>query len=137
MKFPSQGIIDWIVEAIQRLGMKSPAFLKKVGMISNVLMLLSGLPYLIEQTEEMFNWTAPEFLTVLSNKLSFGIGIGLKIAASLAVKTPIVAQTEEGKAITVSNENKLPFTTKADAKEVAETVPQPPVVTEVPEKPNE
>lgn len=137
MQFVPQGIIDWIVEAIQRLGMKSPAFHKRVGMISNILMLLSGLPYLIEQTEQMFNWTAPEFLNVLSNKFSFGIGVGLKIAAKLAVKSSIVAQTEEGKAVMVTDEKKLPFTTKSEAKEVEALVPPPIVVTDVPEEPKE
>lgn len=126
-----QGLIDWIVELIQRFGMKSPKFFQKLGLISNILMLLSGIPYAIHQAELIFHFTSPEWLIFFSNKLVIGIGIGLKIASKLTIKTTPVAQTEEGEAVTVLDKTKLPFTTKTEAKEVEQTVPPPPVIPEV------
>lgn len=130
-----QWMKDWFIEAIQRTKMKRPKFFRNVGRIGDVLVLLTGLPYLIEQTELLFHFTAPGIVEVLSNKLVSGIGVGLKIASWLTVHTQPVAQTEEGKGLKVVDEQKMPYTAKADAKEMESTKPPPPVAPEVPEKP--
>lgn len=128
-----QWLLDWLAESWQRLKMKRPKFFRNLGRAGDIVIMLTGLPYLLVQAEDMFGFTAPAFLTVLSNKLAFGIGIGVKLASHLTVKSTHVAQTVEGQAVSVLDTSKLPFTEKSEAKEVRESVPPLPVDPTVPE----
>lgn len=128
-------LLKWLQETLNRFFIKRPEYFKYWGVISNFLMLLSGLPYLIQGVAWVFGFEVPGIVDIMANKLAFGIGIGLKMMTMLTVKSPAVAQTEEGSAVKVTDEKKFPFTSQAEKKDVDETVPPPPVVTDVPEKP--
>lgn len=128
-----QWLIDWLVESWQRLRMKRPKFFRNLGRMGDIAIMLTGLPYLLVQVEDLFGITMPAALTALSNKLVFGIGLGVKLASHLTVKSTHVAQTIEGQAVSVLDTSKLPFTEKSEAKEVKDSVPPLPVDPTVPE----
>lgn len=133
-----QWLKDWLKESWQRFKMESPKFFTILNRLASLIILIPGLPYTLRQIENILFefgvvYTFPDILTVLSNKLAIGIGLGLKLGSWLTVKTTPVAQTEAGQAITVLEKSKMPFTTKSEAKEVEEIFPPPPVVPEVPE----
>lgn len=128
-----QWIIDWVVETIQRWKMKRPKYFVYLSRIGDIAIMLTGLPYVLVQIEDIFKITLPAFLTVLSNKLAFGIGIGVSLASRLAVKSTVVAQTAEGDAVTVMDKTNMPLTEKSEAKDIALTKPPPEVIPEIPE----
>lgn len=130
--FIPQWLIDWFVETIQRWKMKRPKYFVYLSRIGDIAVMLTGLPYLFVQIEDHFGVTMPEFLTVLSSKLAFGIGLGISFASRLTVKSTVVAQTKEGDAVTVMDKTNLPLTEKSEAKEIANTEPPPKVMPQIP-----
>lgn len=134
-----QWLKDWLKESWNRFKMKQPKFFTILSRIASLVILIPGIPYTLRQIENGLlefagiTYNFPDFLTVLSNKLAIGIGVGLKIGSWLTVKTTPVGQTAEGQAITVLNKEKMPFTTKSEAKDVEETKPPLEVLPEVPE----
>lgn len=128
-----QWLIDWVIETIQRFRMKQPKYFLYLSRFGDIATMLSGLPYVLVQIESRFGVHFPDFLTVLSNKLALGIGLGFSIASRLTVKSTVVAQTTEGSAVTVMDKTNMPFTEKSEAKDIEKAVPPPPVVSEVPE----
>lgn len=139
-----QWLIDWLKESLHRFKMKRPLFFRNISRAADILLMLCGIPYVLHQSELIFDYKINDYvdssitslLEVLSNKLAIGIGIGMKLAASLTVKTIPVAQTEEGRGISVTDEKTMPFTAKAEAKEMLKQVPEPPVSSDVPEPGN-
>jgi len=133
-----QWLKDWLNEAWHRFRMKQPRFFVILDRIASLVILIPGIPYALKQIEEALlqfgvHYTFPIILTVLSNKFAVGMGMGLKLGSWLTVKTQPVGQTEEGKAITVLETSKMPFTSKSEAKDVDEQKPPPPILPEVPE----
>jgi hypothetical protein len=121
--------LNWLRESLQRLFMKSPRFFKIWQLISSLTMLLSGVPYILTA----LGVNLPEPLSTMSNKIVTYCAATALFMSSLTVKSPPVGQTEEGKAVTVLPTDKLPFTQKSEAIDVAKTVPPPPIVSEIPE----
>lgn len=116
--------ISFIQETIQRLFQKSPKFFKLWQIVYGGLILLTGVPYTLTQ----FGVSLPEPINTMSNKAVAFFAAGAWLMSRLTVKSTPVAQTEEGKAITLLDSKKLPFTTKTEAKEIEETIPQPPII---------
>lgn len=131
--FIPQWLIDWVVETIQRWKMKRPKYFVYLSRIGDILTMITGLPYLLVQAEDMFDFTAPDFLTLLSNKFAFGAGFAISLVSRLTVKATVVAQTSQGDAVTVMDKTNLPLTEKSEAKEMAATEPPPEVIPEIPE----
>lgn len=123
---------DFISETLQRLFQKSPRFFKWWQIISGSFAVLSGIPYLLVQ----FNVNLPEPFATMSNKAITFFAAGAWFMSKLTIKSPPVGQTKSGEAVTVLDKSKLPFTTKSEAKDVEQTVPPPPVITNV-EKPKD
>lgn len=133
-----QWLKDWLKEAWHRFKMERPLFFKVMDRIVSLLVLIPGLPYVLRQIEQILlefgvEYSFPAFLTILSNKFAVGLGIGAKIGTWFAVKSTPVAQTEEGQAVTVLDKEKMPFTTKSEARDVALAEPPLKVAEEVPE----
>jgi hypothetical protein len=116
--------LNWLRETLQRLLLKSPKFFKIWSWFWGAVMFISGIPYLLTQ----FGVVLPEPFASLSNKVAATAGLIGLFMSSMTVKTAPVAQTEEGKAITVLPTGKLPFTEKSEAQEVEATKPPPPVI---------
>lgn len=123
---------DFISETLQRLFQKSPKFFKWWQIVSGIFTIGAGIPYLLVQC----NVHLPEPFATMSNKAITFFAAGAWFMSKLTVKSPPIAQTENGEAITVLDKTKLPFTTKSEAKEIEQTVPPPPVISEV-EKPDD
>lgn len=128
-----QWLIDWVIETIQRWRMKRPKYFIYLSRIGDIAVMLTGLPYLLVQVEDIFKVTLPPILTLLSSKLAFGIGIGVSIASRLTVKSTVVAQTSQGDAVTVMDKTNMPLTEKSEAKDIALIQPPPEVMPEIPE----
>lgn len=123
----------FLQETLQRFFDKSPIFFKVWRTFWGVVVLACGIPLMLKQ----FDVELPPELSWLSNKFITGVGTGALFMSKLAIKNQITAQTETGSAIKMQDEKKLPYTTMKDAKEVAEIVPAPPIVTDVPENTGE
>ena len=108
--------------------MKQPKYFKYWTWLSYGLIAISGIPLLLVQ----FNIILPQPFATLSNKFVSGVGTAMFIMSKLAVKTPIIAQTEAGQAVNVLNIQKMPFTAKTEAKEVSEENPAPPILEDLP-----
>lgn len=121
-------LMDWVKEGINRLRMKRPKFFRNLSRVGDVAIMLTGLPWGLHQAELTWHFTVPDALTALSSKMVTGIGIGLKIASMLTVKTIPIAQTVSGEPITVVDKYKMPFTAKTEAKEIEKIDPPPPIV---------
>lgn len=120
--------LNFLREALERVFQKSPKFFKWWQIISGIFTVLTGIPWALEQ----FNITLPPPFDAMANKAIAFFSAGALFMAQFPVKATAVAQTQEGKAVTVLDTNKLPFTEKSEAKDVKETVPPPPVA-DVPE----
>jgi type II secretory pathway component PulC len=119
----SATFFNWLRETLQRLFMKSPTFFKIWQIISTITMVLAGVPYILTA----LGIHLPEPFSTMSNKIVTFCAATALFMSSLTVKTQPVAQTEEGKAVTVLPTNKLPFTQNTEAQEVKDAMPPPPV----------
>lgn len=125
----NQAIVKFLQETLQRIFQKSPTFFKWWQIITGVLTCIAGIPFLMTN----LGITLPEPFATMSNKAVTFAGGGAFFMSLMAVRQVPVAQTEEGKGIVVIDEKKLPFTAKSEEKKVQETVPQPPVIENVPD----
>lgn len=121
-------VLSFFVELFNRLRTKSPKLFKVLQVFAGSLTFLGYVPSMLQR---WLNVEVPGHLITMCEDIS-KYATGFFVAVLLPVKTKPVAQTEEGEAIKVTNEKKMPFTAKAEAESVKETVPQPPVV-DVPE----
>lgn len=136
MKFQLPPMITkWLQENVSRMSQKSPKFFRWWGMLSTAFMLISGIPYVLELFETVWDYTLPEPFNTLSNKAVLFAAMGIKFMSMMPVNTPIVGQTTEGAAVKVTDESKLPFTAKAEGQKIEESVPPKPVLPSVPEVP--
>lgn len=133
-----QWLQDFVKETIQRWKSKCPKYFLYLHRFWDVIMMLTGIPYLLVQAgfilaafDIQITW--PDFVLWLSNKLIAGIAVGFSIGSRLTVRPTVVAQTSEGSAVTIMDKTNMPFTEKSDVKEMADTVPPPEVIPEIPE----
>jgi len=115
--------LNFLRETLERVFQKSPKFFKWWQIISGVFTFFTGVPWILEQ----FNINLPPPFDVMANKAIAFFSAGALFMAQFPVKATTVAQTEEGKAVTVLNTTNLPFTQKSEAKDVKETQPPPPI----------
>jgi hypothetical protein len=124
--------LDFLREFLNRLVTKSPKFFKILQVIFGLLTFVSYVPSMLQR------WFGVEVpgptITMFEDIAKYSAGFFA--ALLLPVKQVPVAQTPEGEAIKVTDEKKMPFTAKAEAKTIEETVPPPPVK-DVPEIPKE
>lgn len=121
---PLQIILDFFKELVNRIGSKSPMFFKVLQVLGASLTFAGYFPSMLQQ------WFGVE---VSGNVISFcetvaKYATGFFASSMLAAKSSIVGQTEGGLEVKVTNENKMPFTAKVEAKEVADKVPPPEVI---------
>lgn len=121
---PNPTLMNFIREGLERMFQKSPKFFTWWQRISGAFTLLSGIPWVLEQ----FKVTLPPPFDIMANKAIAFFAAGAWFMAQFPVKSTVVAQTNEGQAVTVLDKTNLPFTEKSEAKDVAETKPPPDVV---------
>lgn len=124
------GILLWLQETLNRLFIKQPKYFKYWTYLSYVLFAISGIPYLVNQ----FNITLVEPFASMSNKLITGASVIMFWMSKLVVKTPVVGSTTEGQAVQVTSQKDMPFTSRSEAKEIADKIPPIKTIPEVPEK---
>lgn len=125
-------ITDFFRESLNRLFSKSPKYFKVAQFITALLALAGFVPRILQK---YFNIEIPNH----TEELCKDIGIffsGFFGAVLLPVAQKPVAKTEEGEAIKVTDEKRMPFTAKAETRVMQEAVPPPPVK-DVPESTNE
>lgn len=124
---PLQIILDFLKEMGNRLATKSPMFFKVLQVIGASLTMAGYIPSLLQQA---FNVEVPGNMIWLCENIA-KYATGFFAASMFAAKSPIVGQTENGNEVKVTSEKKMPFTAKAEQKEVAKTIPAPDVIEEV------
>lgn len=121
---------DFFIEFVNRLRTKSPKFFRVLQVFALIVIGLGYLPWVVNRYLD--GVTLPHGVVTLCNDIA-GKGVTFLIGLLFAVRTPPVAQTEGGVAVQVTNEKKMPFTAKDEAKVVEKKVPPPPVAHDVPE----
>jgi hypothetical protein len=129
----SSQVAMFFVELFNRLKSKSPKFFLVLQVIFASLTFAGYVPVMLERYA---NISVSQNLINLCEDIA-KYTTGFLIAVLLPSKPTPVAQTEEGKAIIVTDEKKLPFTAKDEKKSVDETKPPPPVAEEIPEQPKD
>lgn len=120
-------IRDFIVELVNRLRAKSPKFFQVLQWTALGTIVFGHLPWFIEHYTY---WTLPEKLISLCHDIATRAE-GFLLAVMLPKRDAAVAQTTEGEAVKVTNEKKMPFTAKEEAKSVSKMEPPPPTATDV------
>lgn len=123
-------IADFFRESLHRLFSKSPKFFKVFQLFAALLTFAGYVPSMLQR---WFNVEVPGHVITLCEDIA-KYAAGFFAAALLPVAQKPVAQTEEGEAIKVTDEKKMPFTAKAETKAMDKEVPPPPVK-DVPEEP--
>lgn len=124
---------NFLKELVNRFFQKSPKFFQIIQIIAS---LLSFAMYIPSMLQRWFNVEVPGNIITLCEDIA-KYAIGFFGASLLPVQQKPVAQTDEGKAVVVVDEKKLPFTAKTQEKMVDQTDPPPPVVPQVPDKPSQ
>lgn len=125
MKTPN-GLILWMQENLQRLFTKSPLFFKIWTYISLALVLVTGVPDLI-------NWLGDSFVIpdLWNMKITAAVAWSSRAAlfmSLLTTQSATVAITEDGTGLKATNAEALPFTAKNEAKVVDNQILVPPTV---------
>lgn len=120
-------IRDFLIEIWNRLRTKSPKIFRVLQLLGASLTLAGYIPSMLQQ---WFNVeVSGNFISLCEDVSKYAAGFFA--AALLPAKSPPVAQTEEGKAIIVHDEKKMPFTSKVEEKEIDKAIPPLEVVPEV------
>jgi hypothetical protein len=122
-------IIDFFRELVNRFFSKSPRFFKVLQVFSACLTFAGYVPSILKR---WFGVELPEPTVTLCKDIANYAGMFF-LGVMLPVAQKPVAQTDTGEAIKVTDEKKMPFTAKAEAKVMEESVPPPPVK-DVPEE---
>ena len=103
-------LFDFLREMIQRLGTKSPKFFRVIGIVSAAAALVTGLPGLFQE----LGITLPAWAEIAQSKtISIAATVSFFIS-KLTTQSAPVAITQSGEILTKTNEEKLPFTAKAE-----------------------
>lgn len=126
MKTPNNMLILFIQENLQRLFTSSPVFFKVWTLISLVLVLVTGVPDLI-------NWLGDTVVIpdLWNDKINEAVAWASRAAlfmSLLTTQSKTVAQTEDGSGLKVTDTKALPFTAKSEAKVVDAQASTPPTV---------
>lgn len=121
---PQSQVLSFFIELLNRLRTKSPKVFKVLQLFAGSLTLAGYIPSMLQR---WFNVEVPGHIITLCEDVS-KYAAGFFAAALLPVTTPVVAQTETGAAVEVTDKSKLPFTAKAEAEVIKESVPPVPVV---------
>lgn len=108
-------LVDFIVELFNRLSTKSPKFFKIITVISTILGLISGLPYLVEY----FGIHLSPTLMAYENKAVAFSAMTAIIMSNLSSQRTQVAVTQDGTVLTAINSKSMPFTAKNEAKQAS------------------
>ncbi len=124
--------IKFFIEFFNRLGRKSPKFFRILQLIGASLTFAGYIPSMLQR---WFGLEVPgPTITMCEDIAKYASGF---FAASLLPATSqVVAQTDEGSAVKVTDEKKFPFTANAEKKKIDESVPPPPIASDVPEPDN-
>lgn len=125
----STQVTDFLQEILNRLQMRSPKVFRVLQLIGGSLAFAGYIPSMLQR---WFGVEVPGPTITMCEDIG-KYAAGFFAAALLPVRTKPVAQTEEGRAITVTDENKLPFTSKVEEKKIEESKPPLEVIPEVPE----
>lgn len=125
-------IIDFFRESLNRLFSKSPKFFKIFQLFAASLTFAGYIPSMLQR---WFGVEVPGPTITLCEDIA-KYAAGFFAAALLPVAQKPVAKTEEGEAIKVTDEKRMPFTAKAETKVMQDAVPPPPVK-DVPESKDE
>lgn len=125
---PNTQLTDFLIELYNRIRTKSPKFFFVLQLLSASVLLLGYLPSALQRWTNII--VSVHFMTFCEDVSKYATGFFG--ASMLATKTKPTAQTETGEAIKVTDEKKMPFTSKHEAKDVKEIVPPPPVISDVP-----
>ncbi len=124
---PLQVILDFFVEIINRIRTKSPAFFKILQLIGASLTFAGYFPSMLQV---WFGVEVPGKMIGIFETVAH-YATGFWASSALAVKAPIVGQTEQGAEVRVTDQRKMPLTAKAEQKEIAKIIPPPDVLEEV------
>lgn len=127
---PLQIIIDFFKEVVNRIGTKSPMFFKVLQVLGASLTFAGYVPSMLQQWFGVV--VSPGIIHVCESVAKYSAGFFA--SSMLAAKPTVVGQTETGIEVKVTNETKMPFTAKSEAKDIAKTIPPPDVIPEVTEK---
>lgn len=111
--------IAFVVEIVQRIGMKSPKVFVILQWVGSTLTALTGLPWLLDKLFDFYGYIPPTVFTTMENKTAALCGIIATFVAALPVKGDTVAVGSNGGtrvALKVTDPAKLPFTQKEDEK---------------------
>lgn len=122
-------LLNFLKESWYRLQTKSPKFFFVLQLFGASLTLAGYIPSILQQ---WFNVTVPGHIITMCEDIA-KYATGFFGAAMFSAKAKIVAKTDEGHAIVVTNENKLPFSAKVEQKEIDKKVPPLETIPEVPE----
>lgn len=127
---PLQIILDFFKEMVNRIGSKSPMFFKVLQVLGASLTFAGYVPSMLQQ---WFGIEVSGGVIHICEKVA-AVSAGFFASSMLAAKPAIVGQTVSGLEVKVTNENKMPFTAKSEAKDIAKTIPPPDIIEEVTEK---
>lgn len=111
---PSNNILAFLQEMVQRLFLKSPKFFRVWQLISGALVLITGIPQLLAA----FSVKLPE---EINNNLTTAIGWasrGIFIMSLMTTQSkPAAIDSETGEVLKKTNSERLPFTANSEIKE--------------------
>jgi len=111
----------WLRENLVRFQARSPKFFKVWGWINKIMLLLSGLPTVIDWAQKTFSFDASEILPgngmkIVLKIVAFAAAWGLMMN-KLTVADPHVIETDNGTLLQKPCAD-LPFTTKTEAPKI-------------------
>lgn len=106
--------INWLAENLKRLFTKSPKFFLVWTWVSGLLVAITGIP----EALDFFGVILPPALEVLANKAVAMASGGAFFMSLLTTQSTPVALTNDGEMLKKTDENKLPFTSRCEKKQV-------------------
>lgn len=122
-------VINFFKEALFRLGTKSPKFFFVLQIFGASLTLAGYIPSMLLR---WFNVDVPDHLITMCEDIS-KYAAGFFLASTFPAISKTVGQTDEGHAIVLTDEKKMPFTSASQMKDIKKDAPPQPVISEVPE----
>jgi len=116
--------LNFFIELYNRLRTKSPKVFKVLQVFAASLTFAGYMPSMLQR---WFNVEVPGHIITMCEDVS-KYAAGFFAAALLPVKSPLVAQTETGEPVNVTDEKKLPYTAKTEEKIIKDAVPPVPIV---------
>lgn len=127
---PLQIILDFFKEMANRIGAKSPMFFKVLQVLGASLTFAGYIPSMLQQ---WFNVEVTGNVINVCETVAH-YATGFFASSMLAVKSPVVGQTEQGSIVKVTDEKAMPFTAKSEQKAAAKEIPPPETLSNVPEE---